>query len=343
MAGRPDGKTLAYVGSRDSEFDIYTMPVDGGPETRLTHGQGARRWAGLHAGRAVDLLQLGAHRDDADLAHATRRQRPAAGDLRRAVCRLVPASLARRQVAGVRVLRRGGRGAPAVQGRGAAADARWTTPKAAPRVLFELFGGQGTINVPSWSPDSRRSPSCRGDAAVSPCQRNAGRRHRRMPVRAVCHGFDNRREAERRSSDGCGPCLVASLVRQVPHQGRAAGVGAQERGRGAAGRRLHQHPAACAGARGPGPQGRHRRRARRRHPVAHAAHRRGAGRGAEAHRHRRLLHRHQPGRPAGGREPRPAGLQRAVLQHAQRRRTRHRRDRDAAARRAAAQCPGAPR
>ena len=24
------------------------------------------------------------------------------------------------------------------------------------RVLAELFGGQGTINVPSWSPDSRR-------------------------------------------------------------------------------------------------------------------------------------------------------------------------------------------
>jgi TolB protein len=25
-----------------------------------------------------------------------------------------------------------------------------------PEVLFELFGGQGTINVPSWSPDSRQ-------------------------------------------------------------------------------------------------------------------------------------------------------------------------------------------
>ena len=24
------------------------------------------------------------------------------------------------------------------------------------RVLAKLFGGQGTINVPSWSPDSRR-------------------------------------------------------------------------------------------------------------------------------------------------------------------------------------------
>ena len=24
------------------------------------------------------------------------------------------------------------------------------------RILAKLFGGQGTINVPSWSPDSRR-------------------------------------------------------------------------------------------------------------------------------------------------------------------------------------------
>ena len=31
---------------------------------------------------------------------------------------------------------------------------RLDEPKAAPRVLFPLFGGQGTINVPSWSPDS---------------------------------------------------------------------------------------------------------------------------------------------------------------------------------------------
>jgi TolB protein len=28
-------------------------------------------------------------------------------------------------------------------------------PKGKPRVLTRLFGGQGTINVPSWSPDSR--------------------------------------------------------------------------------------------------------------------------------------------------------------------------------------------
>ena len=36
----PDGKTLAFVGERNGEFDIYTIPVDGGAETRLTTAKG---------------------------------------------------------------------------------------------------------------------------------------------------------------------------------------------------------------------------------------------------------------------------------------------------------------
>jgi TolB protein len=36
----PDGKTLAYCGARGGEFDIYTISVEGGPETRLTTAQG---------------------------------------------------------------------------------------------------------------------------------------------------------------------------------------------------------------------------------------------------------------------------------------------------------------
>ena len=35
----PDGKTLAYCADRNGNFDIYTMPVDGGPETRLSSYQ----------------------------------------------------------------------------------------------------------------------------------------------------------------------------------------------------------------------------------------------------------------------------------------------------------------
>ena len=38
----PDGKTLAFVGERDGDFDIYTIPAEGGQETRLTTAQ--RAW-----------------------------------------------------------------------------------------------------------------------------------------------------------------------------------------------------------------------------------------------------------------------------------------------------------
>jgi hypothetical protein len=36
----PDGKTLAFVGQRNGDFDIYTIPVAGGEETRLTTAKG---------------------------------------------------------------------------------------------------------------------------------------------------------------------------------------------------------------------------------------------------------------------------------------------------------------
>ncbi|UCG29025.1 MAG: TolB family protein [Bacteroidales bacterium] len=36
----PDGKTLVYVGRREGEYDIYSISVDGGDETRLTRCPG---------------------------------------------------------------------------------------------------------------------------------------------------------------------------------------------------------------------------------------------------------------------------------------------------------------
>lgn len=36
----PDGKELAYVGERDGEFDIYTIDVDGGEERKITNTPG---------------------------------------------------------------------------------------------------------------------------------------------------------------------------------------------------------------------------------------------------------------------------------------------------------------
>lgn len=36
----PDGKTLAYCAERNGEYDVYTIPVNGGDETRLTTAKG---------------------------------------------------------------------------------------------------------------------------------------------------------------------------------------------------------------------------------------------------------------------------------------------------------------
>ena len=36
----PDGKTLAFVGQRNDDFDVYTIPAAGGEETRLTTAKG---------------------------------------------------------------------------------------------------------------------------------------------------------------------------------------------------------------------------------------------------------------------------------------------------------------
>ena len=36
----PDGKTLTFTGQRDGELDIYKVPVNGGPEVRLTTAKG---------------------------------------------------------------------------------------------------------------------------------------------------------------------------------------------------------------------------------------------------------------------------------------------------------------
>ncbi|WP_377297957.1 TolB family protein [Rhizobium sp. SGZ-381] len=36
----PDGRTFTYCGIRNDVFDIYTIGIEGGDETRLTHGEG---------------------------------------------------------------------------------------------------------------------------------------------------------------------------------------------------------------------------------------------------------------------------------------------------------------
>lgn len=36
----PDGKELAYCAERNGNYDVYTIPAEGGEETRLTTAEG---------------------------------------------------------------------------------------------------------------------------------------------------------------------------------------------------------------------------------------------------------------------------------------------------------------
>ncbi|ESQ93242.1 hypothetical protein ABAC460_00655 [Asticcacaulis sp. AC460] len=151
----PDGKTLAYIANRGGDYDVYTIPVEGGAETRLTTTPGLddgseyspdgqwiyfnsvrsgnmKIWRMKADGSGAEQLSFGDGSRDwfphpspdgkwiAFIAFGTDvavGDHPANKDV---VLKLMPAA--------------GGE----------------------PVVLAKLFGGQGTINVPSWSPDSKK-------------------------------------------------------------------------------------------------------------------------------------------------------------------------------------------
>jgi len=148
----PDGRTLAYCGERGGEFDIYTIPVEGGPETRLTTAKGLDdgpdytpdgRFIYFNSERTGTMQIWRMHPDGSGQEQVTSdgfnnwfphpspdgrwlvflsyekdvKGHPGEKDV---TLRIMPLS-----------------GGPI-------------------EVLAKLLGGQGTINVPSWSPDSKR-------------------------------------------------------------------------------------------------------------------------------------------------------------------------------------------
>jgi Tol biopolymer transport system component len=146
----PDGETLAYCAERNGNYDIYTIPVTGGEEVRLTDAEGLddgpdyspdgefiyfnsvrtgtmQIWRMKTDGTQQEQVTFDDYNDwfphpspDGRWIvflsyHEDVEGHPANKDV---MLRLMP-------VAGGEI-----------------------------RVLAKLFGGQGTINVPSWSPDS---------------------------------------------------------------------------------------------------------------------------------------------------------------------------------------------
>jgi Tol biopolymer transport system component len=148
----PDGKTLAYCAERGGEYDVYTIPVAGGEETRLTEAPGlddgpdyapdGRIWFNSVRTGVMKIWRMDP--DGRNQVQMTRNEEHADW--------FPHPSPDGKQV----VFLSYGR---SVEGHPANKDVvlrLMPIEGGEPKVVARLFGGQGTINVPSWSPDSRR-------------------------------------------------------------------------------------------------------------------------------------------------------------------------------------------
>jgi TolB protein len=148
----PDGKTLAFVGQRNGDFDIYTIPAAGGEETRLTTAKGLDdgpeyspdgKYIYFNSER-TGHMQIWRMKAD-----GSEQEQVFTDDLNNWFPHISPDGkwmvflTYSTDVSGhpqnkdvmLRLM--------------SLADTKIT-------VLAKFFGGQGTINVPSWSPDSKK-------------------------------------------------------------------------------------------------------------------------------------------------------------------------------------------
>jgi Tol biopolymer transport system component len=148
----PDGTTLAYCAERDKEFDIYTIPAQGGEETRLTDAPGLDdgpdyspdgRFIYFNSDR-TGTMQIWRMRTDGSAQEQVTSDEfnnwfPHPSPDGKWLVFLsyekdVKGHPENKDVA-LRIM-------PLAGGQ--------------PEILANVFGGQGTLNVPSWSPDSRQ-------------------------------------------------------------------------------------------------------------------------------------------------------------------------------------------
>ncbi len=148
----PDGKTLAFVGQRNGEFDIYSIPVEGGEEKRLTTAKGLDdgpeyspdgKYIYFNSERTghMQIWRMNADGSDQEQVFSDNLNNwfpHISPDGKWMVFLTFDASVSghpENKDVTLRLM--------------SLADQKIT-------VLAKLFGGQGTINVPSWSPDSSR-------------------------------------------------------------------------------------------------------------------------------------------------------------------------------------------
>ena len=148
----PDDKTLTYCAERNGNYDIYTIAVEGGQETRLTNAEGLDdgpdyspdgRYIYFNSERTGAMKIWRMDSDGTNQIQMTNDDQFAdwfphpSGDGKQIVFlsydKDVNGHPPNKDVA-LRIMPSSGE---------------------KPRVLTRLFGGQGTINVPSWSPDNK--------------------------------------------------------------------------------------------------------------------------------------------------------------------------------------------
>lgn len=149
----PDMKKLVYCAQRDGEYDIYEIPAEGGAEKRLTDARGLDdgpeyspdgRLIYFNSDRTGLMRIWGMNADGS--AQRMISQGPESADW------FAHFSPDGKWIAYLSYDR-------SVQGHPPNKDVviRLAEANGAnPRVLVTLFGGQGTMNVPNWSPDSTR-------------------------------------------------------------------------------------------------------------------------------------------------------------------------------------------
>lgn len=149
----PDGARLTYTALRDGVFDIFTCPVAGGAETKLTcdfdHTDGPDYtpdgdWIWFNGMRAGSMELWRVRFDGSDLEQMTQDDQ---------VNWFPHPSPDGRNVLFISYAK-DGVSAPHDHPRDREVSLRLMPAKGGtPAVLLDIFGGQGTINVPCWSPD----------------------------------------------------------------------------------------------------------------------------------------------------------------------------------------------
>lgn len=152
----PDGTTLAYCAQRAGEFDIYTIPAEGGREIRLTHAPGLND--GPEYDSAGEYIWFNSVR--AGLMQAFRMRADGSEQVQMTLEEewniWFPHISPDRQWV-VMLAYRKGDVEPHEHVPHKNVELKLMPAAGGPlKTLVSLFGGQGTINVNSWAPDSRR-------------------------------------------------------------------------------------------------------------------------------------------------------------------------------------------